>query len=130
VIDRVTALPDLLILIHSLGNFIITLSPLVRVHRLDRFNCQGVVCFVSAVSTPDAFSLTALYQKNSSKAVLPAVSQAASSEYVHQLDILLCSAQEIVNVVYFFLGVHHPTMFSIGISIFYKIKLIQNHYVY
>jgi hypothetical protein len=127
VIDRVTTLPDLLILIHSLGNFIITLSPLVRVHRLDRFNCQGVVCFTLAVSTQEAFSLTALYPKNLSKAVSQAVNQAASSEYVQPLAILLHSVQDIVNVLYFF---HHTTIFSIGISIFYKIKLIQNHYVY
>ena len=37
---------------------------------------------------------------------------------------------EFGNVLYFFVGAHHPTMFSIGISIFYEIKLIQNHYVY
>jgi hypothetical protein len=57
-----------------------------------------VVCFTSAVSTHDEFNLTALYQKNSSKAESPAVSQAASSEYVHQLDILLFSVRDIVKV--------------------------------
>jgi hypothetical protein len=62
------------------------------------------LCFISAVSTPLVFSNTALYQKKSSKAPSPAVSQVASSEYVHQLDISDFSVRVIVNVLGLYAG--------------------------
>jgi hypothetical protein len=57
------------------------------------------LCFISAVSTPLVFNNTALYQKKSSKAPSPAVSQAASSEYVHQELISDFSVRVIVKVL-------------------------------
>jgi hypothetical protein len=72
----------------------------VKFHNVDSglFHTHPV-CFTSAFSSQSIRNNTALYQKNSSNAVLPAVSQAASSEYVHQLDILLFSVQLIVKVL-------------------------------
>jgi hypothetical protein len=110
---RVTTLQDLVILIHLTGNFIITLFQLVNVHKSVIFNFQAqplCACVTSAASAQAFVNLTQLYQKNSSKSVLPAVNQAASSEYVHQLLILLCSVQDIVNVLY--LGTGGRTCFS------------------
>jgi hypothetical protein len=97
---NVTVLQLLLIFIHLTGNFIITLSPLVILPNvlIAHVNTHQL-CFISAVSTPLVFNNTALYQKKSSKAPSPAVSQAASSEYVHQEDISDFSVRVIVKVL-------------------------------
>jgi hypothetical protein len=62
---------------------------------------QLCACVISAVSTQLVFNLTALYQKNSSNAVLQAVSHVASSEYTGlKLDGVDVSVNVTVNVLY------------------------------
>ena len=97
---NVTLLQLLLIFIHLNGNLIITLFA-VHVNAFVKefiFKTHGELCFISSTSFQSPSNSTAEYQKKVSKAPSQAVSQVASSEYVHQEDILLCSVRVIVNV--------------------------------